>query len=65
VLVFRSTDHRGTPDKPGLVCTVIPDEECETVGIRKPGDPPSSVHGVAYLIPPSRRADVLDELDFR
>lgn len=51
----RSTDHRGTPDKPGLVCTVQPDSVLEAKGKRSAKDPPSWVYGVAYEIPPEIR----------
>lgn len=51
----RSTDHRGTPDKPGLVCTVQSDEVLERNGRRRAEDEASWVYGVAYEIPPEIR----------
>lgn len=47
-----STDHRGTPERPGRVATLI-----ETPGAR--------VRGMAYRIRPESRHAVLDYLDYR
>ena len=33
----RSTDHRGTPAAPGLVATVLTDEQLEVLKLRSPG----------------------------
>lgn len=48
----RSMDHRGTPDSPGLVCTMLPDATGSTLG-------------TVYLVPDERVDDVLASLDFR
>lgn len=42
---------RGVPHQPGLVCTVLSDEELAELGLRTESDPPSVTHGVAYRIP--------------
>ena len=48
----RSADHRGTPEAPGLVASIVP-------------APDASCYGLAYTIPDERVDSVLDELDFR
>jgi len=60
-MVARSTDHRGTADQPGLVCTVLSEEELLAQGY-KPEDVSSVVYGVAYQIPDELVDQVLDEL---
>ncbi|CAN0393676.1 unnamed protein product [Ascophyllum nodosum] len=61
----KSMDHRGTPQSPGLVATLISDADLEALGKRSLGDPPSKTRGVAYLIPDNRADAVLAALDFR
>eukprot|EP00903_Cladosiphon_okamuranus_P010190 g9649.t1 len=61
----KSMDHRGTPESPGLVATLISDADLEALGERSPDDPPSRTHGVAYLIPDDKAEQVLAGLDFR
>ncbi|XP_018575624.1 putative glutathione-specific gamma-glutamylcyclotransferase 2 [Anoplophora glabripennis] len=48
-----STDHRGTPENPGRVVTLIP------------GDSNSEVYGIAYRIRESDINKVVDHLDYR
>jgi len=48
-------DHRGTPSKPGLVVTLLKDEEGNSEGIV----------GVAYRIASENVQTVMDDLDFR
>ncbi|KAH8373680.1 hypothetical protein KR200_011768 [Drosophila serrata] len=50
----HSIDHRGIPERPGRVVTLLP------------GDPGQDrVYGVAYRIAASQKAAVLDHLDYR
>ncbi|KAH8289756.1 hypothetical protein KR054_010345 [Drosophila jambulina] len=50
----HSIDHRGIPERPGRVVTLLP------------GDPGKDrVYGVAYRIAASQKAAVLDHLDYR
>ncbi|KAH8052992.1 hypothetical protein JL720_14775 [Aureococcus anophagefferens] len=48
-----STDHRGVPGAPGLVCTLLEDA------------PEATTRGVAYRVPDADADAVLDDLDFR
>ncbi|ALC48575.1 CG2540 [Drosophila busckii] len=50
----HSIDHRGVPEKPGRVVTLLPGDA--TV---------DRVYGVAYRIAASQKANVLDHLDYR
>ena len=60
-----STDHRGTPDKPGLVATLLSDAQLDELGLRAADEPPSACCGMCCRVPKDRVADVLDALDFR
>lgn len=46
-IIIRS----GVPHQPGIVCTVLSDDELAELGLRGGGDAPSVTHGVAYRIP--------------
>lgn len=60
----RSTDHRGTPESPGLVVTLLTDEELAQLS---PGEQvgTSSCYGVCYKVGKDDVSAVLDALDFR
>ena len=47
-----STDHRGTPEKPGIVVTLVPDASAITTG-------------VAYGLAPNAAEPILRALDYR
>eukprot|EP00656_Telonema_subtile_P031436 TRINITY_DN34400_c0_g1_i2.p1 TRINITY_DN34400_c0_g1~~TRINITY_DN34400_c0_g1_i2.p1 ORF type:complete len:255 (-),score=45.55 TRINITY_DN34400_c0_g1_i2:45-809(-) len=58
-----STDHRGTPEAPGLVVTCITNEELRELGEPVPTEP--RLHGRCYRVATDDVAAVLDNLDFR
>jgi len=60
----KSTDHRGVPPFPGIVCTLLKDEEVETL-VQAPLPSPSRTEGVLYTVPAELVEDCLAELDFR
>ncbi|KAG6196571.1 hypothetical protein E4U50_008195 [Claviceps purpurea] len=57
-------DHRGTPESPGRVVTLLERTYWETLTDHH-DTAPSKVWGVAYRIPPSHVAEVKDYLDIR
>ena len=61
----RSTDHRGTPDAPGLVATMVPDAELEALSLRDAADQPSVTCGLCYRVGKADVEAVLGNLDFR
>ena len=63
----RSMDHRGTPAAPGLVATLLKDEDLEALGVRSVDGalPPSMTVGTCYRVGEQDEASVLDALDFR
>jgi cation transport regulator ChaC len=71
----RSTDHRGTPDFPGIVCTLLKVDEVQPLlpparrtGSERDGQcRPASTDtlGRVYHVPPELVEPCLNELDFR
>jgi ChaC-like protein len=63
----RSTDHRGIPSFPGIVCTLLTDEELRILS-NAPytlEETPSMTEGIIYEIPGELLEECLTELDFR
>ncbi len=60
----RSQDHRGTPAAPGLVATVVRDEDLVKLALQEEGYTGSCV-GTAYRVADEDAQQVLDDLDFR
>ena len=60
----RSQDHRGTPAAPGLVATVVRDEDLVKLALQDEGYTGSCV-GTAYRVADEDARQVLDDLDFR
>ena len=60
----RSQDHRGTPAAPGLVATVVRDEDLVKLELQDEGYTGSCV-GTAYRVADEDARQVLDDLDFR
>ena len=60
----RSQDHRGTPAAPGLVATVVRDEDLIQLELQDEGYTGSCV-GTAYRVADEDARQVLDDLDFR
>jgi hypothetical protein len=72
----RSTDHRGTPKFPGIVCTLLTKQEyASVVASTESFSKPSSdreiaeslclTEGVIFNVPPELVQETLEELDFR
>mmetsp|Transcript_2569 Transcript_2569/g.7657 ORF Transcript_2569/g.7657 Transcript_2569/m.7657 type:complete len:247 (-) Transcript_2569:136-876(-) len=61
----RSTDHRGTPEKPGLVCTMLPEETVRALDLPPDATPELRTRGTCYRVPDDQAAAVLAVLDFR
>lgn len=60
----KSTDHRGFPQFPGIVCTLLKDDEVEAL-LQSALPSQSRTEGVLYTVPPHLVEDCLAELDFR
>lgn len=63
----KSTDHRGLPTFPGIVCTLLKDDEYRQMGSVRTNEARtmSLTEGLIYLVPPHLVQDCLSELDFR
>ena len=66
----KSADHRGTPSFPGIVCTLLRDEEVHNIQVtacdsKLQDSRPSMTEGVVYTIPSEQVEECLAELDFR
>lgn len=66
----RSADHRGTPSFPGLVCSLLTDQEVADIRHAETGEtqspvPSSLTEGLIYTVPSELVKDCLSELDFR
>ena len=60
----QSTDHRGTPQSPGLVMTLISKSDTGSMKYQS-FITDDNVQGVAYRIPDDRIEEVVKDLDFR
>ncbi|KAF7437395.1 hypothetical protein PC9H_004234 [Pleurotus ostreatus] len=61
----KSHDHRGTPENPGRVVTLIHKEEWDLFSGSDPFPNDDTVWGIAYTIDPVYVAEVRDYLDYR
>ena len=63
----KSTDHRGWPRFPGIVCTLLQDAEVQQLlkSLSSSSSTPSLTEGVVYTVPPALTQACLEELDFR
>ncbi|KAF8990288.1 ChaC-like protein-domain-containing protein [Cyathus striatus] len=60
-----SHDHRGTPENPGRVVTLVHKEEWDLFSGADAFPDDDTVWGVAYTIDPAYEAEVRDYLDYR
>ena len=58
----RSTDHRGTPEAPGLVATIVENAVLQDLPGAHAND---RTLGRAFIVPDDQSKEVLAELDFR
>ncbi|KIY71449.1 ChaC-like protein, partial [Cylindrobasidium torrendii FP15055 ss-10] len=61
----KSHDHRGTPENPGRVVTLIHAEDWSSFSESDPFPEEDIVWGIAYTIDPVYEAEVREYLDFR
>jgi cation transport regulator ChaC len=61
----KSSDHRGTTSFPGIVCTLLKDEEVEQITHRHSECVPTMTEGLLYTVPSELVKECLAELDFR
>ena len=60
----KSTDHRGFPQFPGIVCTLLKDDEVKQFR-PLPYEEETLTEGLIYEVPPDLVKECLAELDFR
>ncbi|KAI0356477.1 ChaC-like protein [Trametes cingulata] len=60
-----SHDHRGTPENPGRVVTLIHKEDWDHFSSSDPFPDDNVVWGIAYTIDPAYESEVRDYLDYR
>lgn len=60
----KSADHRGTTRFPGIVCTLLRDDEVEEI-VKQHHDAPTMTEGLLYTVPSELVEECLAELDFR
>ena len=60
-----SCDHRGTPQSPGLVATLLSDVQLQALGLRDANEHASVTCGLCYRVGAADAERVLDALDFR
>jgi len=61
----KSHDHRGTPENPGRVVTLIHKEDWDVFSGLDPFPGEDVVWGIAYTIDPQYESEVRDYLDYR
>jgi alpha-tubulin suppressor-like RCC1 family protein/cation transport regulator ChaC len=62
----KSTDHRGVPSFPGIVCTLLTDEEFQRYRPSLEDEVAMSItEGLIYKVPPELVQECLEDLDFR
>ncbi|KZT65983.1 ChaC-like protein [Daedalea quercina L-15889] len=61
----KSHDHRGTPENPGRVVTLVHKEDWDAFSGSDPFPDDDVVWGVAYTIDPEYESEVRDYLDYR
>ncbi|KAF9042406.1 ChaC-like protein [Panaeolus papilionaceus] len=61
----KSHDHRGTPESPGRVVTLVHKEEWDKFSQSDAFPDDDTVWGVAYTIDPAYESEVRDYLDYR
>ncbi|PBK61493.1 ChaC-like protein [Armillaria solidipes] len=61
----KSHDHRGTPENPGRVVTLVHIEDWDNFSSSDPFPHEDIVWGIAYTIDPAYESEVRDYLDYR